>query len=193
MLVEEDVACIWSPASPVALVKRTCQKQLCMFSPAVALQVPLSLTKWVLVFKCCLPCVHPGPKSSWQAKASLRSWLAQCFNKAGTGECDVLQERTSCMPSLKAIPWKEKWTETSAVSYCPFTPWHSDRKGCCSALKWWENYGDWRVLRGESRALEENRVHKQIWIFSNVLRIILTVNKLCMLYFSIFMILFAIN
>lgn len=40
---------------------------------------------------------------------------------------------------------------------------------------------------------KEKRVHKQIWIFSNVLRIILTVNKLCMLYFSIFMILFAIN
>lgn len=45
------------------------------------------------------------------------------------------------------------------------------------------------VTEGENRALQEKSVHKQIWIFSNEL----AVNKLCMMYFSIFIILFAIN
>lgn len=43
MLVEEDFVYIWCPDFPVDLLDLTCQKWLCLFSPAVALQVLLSL------------------------------------------------------------------------------------------------------------------------------------------------------
>lgn len=119
-VVEEDFAYVWSPDPPVALFKLTCQKRLCVFSSAVALQVPLSLTKWVLVFKCHLPCTHPRPKSSWWAMRCVRQrqvWgagLPRGLTRE-TGQHGESGGAHLVCQVQSSSPWQEKWMGTSAL------------------------------------------------------------------------------
>lgn len=110
------------PTLPHALFNLPCQKWLCVFSPAVALQVPLILTKWVLSATCLV--YQKSQKRAKEqlaclglpeVKASLRSWLAWWFNKAEIGQC-VLGWGGAHLPGQvqSSFPWQEKWTETSA-------------------------------------------------------------------------------